>query len=117
MEKRKVVIDRKSWLRGERVIVSRLFRPSDGKMCCLGFYLEACGMSKETLSDKVAPRDLLYTKELPEEAKWLIFAGANSKSARGLMNANDPTHMSDEERESVIIREFAAHDVEVEFVN
>jgi hypothetical protein len=35
----KLTVDRKTWLRGEGDRVSRLLRPSDGQMCCLGFWL------------------------------------------------------------------------------
>ena len=46
-----VSIDRKRWLRGEGGRVSSLLRPSDGKMCCMGFYCLVMGLSPEDICD------------------------------------------------------------------
>ena len=40
----KLVIDRKVWLRGEGDAVSRLLRPEDQKMCCVGISGKALGL-------------------------------------------------------------------------
>ena len=50
----KVVIDRKRWLRGEGTARSRLLRPEDGKMCCIGFVAKAAGVEDVEMKDKSA---------------------------------------------------------------
>lgn len=54
-----VTVRRSTWLRGEGSFRSFLLRPSDGKMCCLGFCLVELGRSKEEITDKKAPNSFL----------------------------------------------------------
>lgn len=50
-----LTIDRNMWLRGEGGERSKLLRPSDGKMCCLGFDALARGLSKDDIFDRSGP--------------------------------------------------------------
>ncbi len=52
----KVVVDRKTWLRGEGPSKSALLR-EDGKMCCLGFASRVCGYTTEQIFEKKTPVD------------------------------------------------------------
>lgn len=107
----RLVIDRKIWLRGDDA--SYLLRPSDGKMCCLGIYLEACGINKNAMNGVNVPSSLGFI--LPEEAaRWMNEMGC--VDATMAMNVNDNVGIDDVIREQRIAEIFARHDVEVEFV-
>lgn len=47
----RVVVDRSKWLRGEGSYKSRLLRPADGRMCCMGSAALAKGLSKDEIRD------------------------------------------------------------------
>jgi hypothetical protein len=83
----KLTIDRKKWLRGTGD--SFLLSPRDGKMCCLGFYALACGLTENDIRDQLTPVGVYkqHDKRMPE---WL-FGGIHGCSADGvkLMDVND----------------------------
>lgn len=130
--KRKLVIPREKWLRGEGLDESRLLREYDQKQCCVGLYLECLGVPREILVDQAAGNDI--AEHLPEEARWLLITAPitdkphNSSLAARLYEANDwlPDWESDifvyekgfedeSARESRIIELFAEAGVEVTF--
>lgn len=132
-QERELVIDRNVWLRGEGSHQSCLYRPRDGKMCCVGIYLDACGVPKDRMVAHSNATSL--AEKLPDEAKWLFgtsplggtFASAD---ANYLYAVNDteagskpiahppPVTVPDEAfREAEIVRYFAAHHVRVTFIN
>lgn len=118
---RELTIDRSRWLRGEGDSRSVLHRPSDGKMCCLGFYLEACGIPRERLTGRSTPGSILTKDQAPEEAKWLFQkdddrGSYHSGACIDLMRTNDATR-SERQREEIIAEEFAFHGVNVTFVD
>jgi hypothetical protein len=110
----KLVIDRKRWLRGEGDRTSFLLRPSDGKMCCLGFFGLACGIPASLLDGVPAPQSVLRS----EWPAWLVTRSdipgcANpSSTCVKLMTLND-----DDPDETHIARIFREHGVEVIFVD
>lgn len=131
MERRKLVIDRRIWLRGEPEVVggkwedaSQLHRAKDEKMCCVGIYLHACGMSIEALSghgeaESVLTNDVsneFYDEEKTfiEEACWLI--ADRSDPASKLYATNDDSTLPEDVREQIIAKTFAQYGVDVEFV-
>ncbi len=93
---------------------SCLYDPSNGKKCCLGFYLNACGVPLEVM--KFISTPILARDIIPEQAKWLItdISSNNSEEANRLMVANDGGIRRITNRE-VIRTIFADHGVEVEF--
>ncbi len=126
---KKITIDRKIWLRGKKMIdqtgdslelASMLNRPFDGRMCCIGIYLNQCGIAKKDLLDKADPAMLTDSGDLPKQAEWLIERDGehitsyidNSEVAGKLMTENDGAA-----REERIAALFAKHDVEIEFIN
>ena len=111
----KLKINRKKWIRGEGEIYSYLLRTADYKMCCVGFYLKACGVKSRLLADNSTPTDTPIA--LPKKAHWLVNKDVNSASADILYAANDNMELSGKTREQRITKEFAKHDVEVEFVD
>ena len=127
---KKITIDRKIWLHGKKQIdhtsdnpekASMLYRPLDEKMCCIGIYLNQCGVSKKVLLGKGDAVSLIDVDiKLPKEAEWLVdterypsgnICSSNSKDAGHLMIVNDGTA-----NEKTIKAMFAKHDVEIEFV-
>lgn len=139
---REFTIKRSIWDRGERFKEERKKRDrtpnpalkhhEDGKMCCLGFYLQACGVPVEALRGHPDPKAVLEADniEFPQEAQWLVFLDHpeldehemegqqcmsvwwdNSGTCQELMTANDDEAISDEEREAAVQRLFAKHAV------
>ena len=120
---KKIIIDRKIWLHGEKdlPIGSWLHRSLDGKMCCIGIYLNQCKISKKDLSDMSDATSLVEVGiKLPKQVEWLVrtdgypsgsIYNSNTKDAGHLMTVNDTT--ANEKR---IKRMFAKHDVEIKFV-
>lgn len=81
----KLKINKKKWLRGDDFSPggtgSKLYRSEDGKMCCLGFLGEACGVPKEVM------RDVSYPSQLPK-AYFSLFP----KALRELLHESDLCH-------------------------
>lgn len=128
---KKIIIDRKIWLHGKEQIdntgnnrqkASMLHRPLDKKMCCIGIYLNQCGVTKKVLLGEYDATSLIDDDiKLPEEAEWLVTLGEyspgnsfsnSSTDARRLMAINDSTA-----NERTIKKIFAKHDVEIEFID
>lgn len=122
MQIKKFTVDRRTWLRGEGGVSSKLMRSSDGKMCCLGFLGEACGLTKTALRDNGDFTDLSrpLIAEIPQE---LVKRGdhvglySNTEIATQLMNLNDETGIDDIERERSLTCIFAQIGLTVEFQN
>lgn len=49
-DKKILTIERSKWLRGEGTRDSSLYRPEDGKMCCLGFDALAHGLTLDDIA-------------------------------------------------------------------
>lgn len=132
---KKLIIDRKTWYRGQRADTSKLLR-NDGMRCCLGFYLQSCGMDDQGNRGTIemgTPASLLNDvgAEIPEEAQWLIdmvgsdaandcICAENSKECQRLMSLNDVPSSSvypESDREMAITKIFAEHGIAVEFIN
>jgi hypothetical protein len=113
----KLIIPREKWERGKP---SALYNPDNGKSCCVGLYLQACGLSTETLSLKRTANSVLLRDKIPGDAKWLVgpyCESAPSDVAADLYEANDRRFISEKERESLIAERFmSGGDVEVEFI-
>jgi hypothetical protein len=108
----KLVIDRTLWIRGEPASHSYLLRPNDGKSCCLGFLGCAIGINRDTLWGERMP---IPGKDW-EPTNWLFAADSQDRLAvHRLTEINDEHSLDD--REEKLKREFAAHDIEVEFIN
>jgi hypothetical protein len=119
-EVKSFVIDRGEWLPKEAHGpdgTSKLFAPESGRMCCLGVYLRACGLSKESLSGKMMPGNHLG-EPIPE---WLIHDkwSGPSLDAYELANINDAIQLFEgvslAEREKLIVSKFAKQGIKVRF--
>lgn len=114
----KLIIKRSEWLRGEGADVSRLYRSSDGKMCCLGFLGLFCGGSREDMQGKGSPaivRNINWPDALSSKGGGLL--PIESTACLNLMNANDTQFLTNEAREQKLTEQFAAIDIQVEFVD
>lgn len=135
----KLVIDRNTWLRGgfERNQGYSCLRDEQGRKCCLGFYLEACGFSQTQITGSGSPHDV-FSFLGPRTAarrnwkpRWLLrkdnkgVVFDDSSDCSTLMNVNDNVHiedptsleiLSEADREKQIKKIFAKHGVTVTFV-
>ena len=122
----KLIIDRSKWLRGEGHEGSMLLRPSDSKMCCLGFFGIACGLKEGQIYEVEDPSSLACHSEdtVWHDGEWLYGPTSTRLSADCdyLIDVNDNPELKDsaslteQEREDKIATIFAKHGVEVEFV-
>ena len=123
-ERRKLVIDRAIWLRGGGSgsgMLRTLAEPV--KMCCLGIYLDACGIPRDELAGLGRPSDLMLGVDkgrvaFPDEARWLLRRENrrfNSEAAVALYQTNDSSQLTAAQREEALRRIFAQHGVDVEF--
>lgn len=99
--------------------MSKLLRPSDGKMCCLGSYLLACGVTKEQIEGRESPDDI---DSLPETAGWTVepapvIRKLFSDDCERLMRVNDVRNVDEKYREERVIELFAKQGITVEFIN
>ena len=107
MDVKKFTIDRAVWLRGEGNRASKLLREADGKMCCVGMYLRACGVPDAKLRGK---SEACYVHDDDIVPDW-------TKNNAGLLyEANDDPHTDPATREAKIVNMFAEAGVAVEFV-
>lgn len=105
-----LTIDRSIWLRGEEN--SMLYRQNDNKQCCIGIYLESCGMSKEDLMGVMTAGSLEdFERTLPEEAKWL----EDDEIANMFYITNDHEKLSSFQRETVLKGAFKQQGITVKF--
>lgn len=101
-----LTIKRPRWIRNNDK--SMLLRPSDNKMCCLGFYALACGHLEEEIIGVIAPRCV---------RDWRGYGRGDELIYDNLMDANDLPDFSDDDREQKIVELFKQIDVNVTFVN
>src|SRR6185437_93509 len=118
------VIKRTKCLRGEKN--STLHRTCDGKECCLGIYLRACGFSIADIQEHLTPQGVAKKSKVPA---WLIDGNScglrSSRNAGKLMDINDEINPElysavehadfERKREFEIRTIFAKHNVKVTF--
>lgn len=128
----KLVIDRERWIRGDSARAA-LRRADDGMMCCLGFFLTACGVPEAAVTDLSEPPEAFERPDqIPPAALFLVsseevvdedyvdptyFDMRNSADANSLMRANDDRTLDEQARESRIVDLFAGNGVDVTFVD
>lgn len=111
-------IDVDRWYRGKGGTDSRLLRKQDGMMCCLGQYLAACGVDQDVLRGVGGPvsiKDRLEGKvrdSLLEEWQGDL---AGKLETLHIMQYNDATLLTEEDRRKRVREFFAGIDVEVSF--
>lgn len=116
----KLVIERAKWLRGEGGKASRLLRPKDGKMCCVGFAALALGHTEDEIRDRRCVVKHIYDEQLSGDAALAKFGPQWGGDATDgvlfrLYDINDAEHATDGEREGRVVALFAKVGVDVEF--
>lgn len=97
-----LTITRSKWLRGEGGSQSRLFRPSDAKMCCLGFFGAACGLTNADMEDIGEPSELEgigCPEQLDSGENW-----SRNETVQKLIEVNDLQSVDDAYREAEITK-------------
>jgi hypothetical protein len=106
---------RSQWLRGKGGSKSYLRRAGDGKQCCLGFYLKACGLTDDVITGvQDANAVAIGLDHLPESAQWLD-EGPGNTTYNVLQLTNDWGDITDAQREEKLIEQFAEHGVVIKF--
>lgn len=119
MTTKRLTIDRARWLRGDLIQEdSQLLSPM-GRMCCLGFYLEACGVPREKLLGESCPSNL--RELLPGQADWLAEKALHKDRVDNLVedefiSVNDDAQLSEKGRELRLQQLFKQRGIRVRFV-
>ena len=116
----KLEINRDTWLRGEGSQDSQLLRKVDNKLCCLGFYSLACGLTTKDIVGRTSPFRIFTQDDSPKPSSCMMKlydpeGAANRDVCIHLMNVNDDRDKSEAVREKLITELFAKIDVEVTF--
>jgi hypothetical protein len=115
----KFTVSRETWIRGGDDI-TRLLRPRDGKMCCLGFVCEQLGVPRDELRDRGAPADVgtmsLRIVEGVLTRRSDLGTLYNNDLTESAIGINDDEKIDDDERERRLTALFAEHGHELEFV-
>lgn len=119
--KKEFTIDRAKWLQAghpaikEDRVESQLC-DSQGRMCCLGFYLNSCGVAKSAMRRDLLPSDVVML-DSPKEIQWLFeFDVSSRRNESVLASMNDAVGVTQHRREQQIRREFAKQGIKVKFV-
>lgn len=106
---KKLEISRKEWLRGGPSRESCLYRPEDGKMCCLGFLGRAHGLSNEDMEHRLYPSSVEdYRESGPQKLfehheqrnNWPLYPQKPEPWEETLGMINDFPGVDDETREA-----------------
>jgi len=122
--KKKFVVDRKTWNRGNSFIRSALL--NNNGMCCLGFAAVACGYHEDEIFDEERPEKLVQTlaeDNVNQPNRW--FGGlveeidgewSGTIVSNAIIITNDDEDISDSLRESKLKKLFNSIGIDVEFV-
>lgn len=80
-----VTLNPDTWYRGGIPEESRLLRPLDGKMCCLGFAALDCGVSREAVYNRGYPSEIFSV-----DFDWAAWQFAYLFKTREFANSNQP---------------------------
>ena len=115
----KLVIDRAKWGTGA-------LRNTEGKMCCLGFAVEACGVKLRATTERFGknwygmPFELSKTRKAKLPAWLVVSPDGDYLPLQEIAQINDKTNkftsLSNVEQEKLIARRFAEHGCKVTFV-
>ena len=113
----KVIVDRKTWIRGQGGKGTTRLLTNDGLMCCLGFACHQAGYTKDDLRPLTTPSSLVKTKDLAikNSIKQLIDKNSNfdSNICIKLMHENDRAEIKDSTREKNLRK--LGKEAEIEF--
>lgn len=108
-------IERKFWGRGESGGSLLGIRPDNkGRMCCLGFYAKACGISRTEYENRAMP-DEVTPNGVRKVRAWGLLLN-NPKITQRLAAINDSINSNDLHKETRIKAVFSKLGVKVRFV-
>ena len=109
-----LVIQRSKWLCGDYEN-SMLYRPKDGKMCCLGFLACTVGYSIESIDGHGTPAEV----DIGEDyfPSTLVRNGEDTPLCSSLLKVNDNPDLTQSARESILRDLFKTIDIQVCFIN
>ena len=113
-----LIIDEKFWNRANKGDETHegMLNNKAGKMCCLGFVGQACGVGKKEMLRKNYPSDLAAgTERVSAEYPWLFDGFSYSRDAHNLASINDDHKLTVAEKRKQIKEIFAANGVKVVF--
>lgn len=135
---KKFTVIRKDWYRGKGGDNSCLANNAN-RLCCLGFYAEACGLDRQTIRNLPSPEEAVKvtngdavstikgkpvtrksdvvweTKLVKDDAYSNFILTNNTKLCNDLMNINDDEELDEKLRESRLKAKFAEIGVKVTF--
>jgi hypothetical protein len=115
-----LTIDRATWLRGEKN--SYLRRPSDKKMCCLGFLGKQLGVTYTRMTNRSSPGSLKSADQKKFMEVGLLtrlsdMAPFETETCSLLMSVNDQVrNITEEYRESRLKTLFKTIGIKVKFI-
>lgn len=114
-------IDRGKWVHGgfenKKKLGSTNLLNDQERMCCLGFYSEACGVPRDDLRNLATPSGLVGVRVPYMTSKHHLGVITNSKLATDLIQINDDLNSptSPKEKEKLVRASFKEIDVKVRF--
>jgi hypothetical protein len=126
---RQIVIDRKTWARGQRTspegyIKTNMLLDSDGMKCCLGFAAQQlCNAADNQILNHTSPSNTsdVFMRGLPELIEINNYPTdscvTDTKLTSRLIDANDHCHANDfQAQENKIVELFKSIGVECSFI-
>ena len=113
-------VSRATWLRGDANKSALL--DAEGHMCCMGFYAESCGVTRDSMHEVGSIRDIAF-EDLALRALEMnvVFGGRSMYSEipadENVYNINDRSDIDDATREGMLTEVLAARGVTVHFVD
>jgi hypothetical protein len=110
---RRLIIDRSKWLRMEGADNTSLYRPEDGKMCCLGMLALRCGAKEDDI------KNLLTPDQVPIDWPDGLIRKRDRKPTAlcmAIMEINDEWDKA-ESQEKALEKEFARLGIELRYTN
>jgi hypothetical protein len=105
-----VIIKKSEWLRGEGKINSYLYRSTDGKKCCIGFFCEqVLGLDTRLLQGVQVLSQVIENPDEDKYSKWI--------EGEEVYDLNDDHYMGDEERMEQLKQIAAKHGYDFVFVD
>jgi hypothetical protein len=110
---REFVVQRSKWLRGRKE--GAVLLDESGRMCCLGFVSEQCGVPTAALLGTGVPNRLPDTSGRPLLGLLLRYWTKHTSLAVRAVEWNDALGITDTERESQLSALFAQHGYTLRF--
>lgn len=119
----KLIIKNSEWMRGtgkiEGVYGGKLYDPDSECLCVQGLYCRELDMPLHVMEDAVSVHEVhgCFHWDSNQKSNWLVDGyGNQSAEAMKVEKINDNTSTTDEEKIALLTPIFAAHGVEIEYL-